>query len=243
MISELIESATSDDWSRACALRAAESGGWPVLLEGTWDPDEATDPGSTERTAEYDAGELLAKWWREHALPEPVAEGEEDAGEEDEESRLERLGVIAPFGDEWPGLAPGIEPAQDPDEAANELGEVLLSVKEDLHLGLVDARSGAEALVVLRWGGPANYCSTPEIAAVVASWERRFGARVVHLEFDVLQLSVAAPPTTLDEALLIAAEHFAFCPDNIWQGYEDARSIQEYAEKLVGQESWIFWWD
>jgi hypothetical protein len=66
---------------------------------------------------------------------------------------------------------------------------------------------------------------------------------VVHLEFDVLQLSVAAPPTTLDEALLIAAEHFAFCPDNIWQGYEDARSIQEYAEKLVGQESWIFWWD
>ena len=238
MISELIESPTFDDWSRACELRAGKLGAWPVLLEGEWDPDEAMDPGSTERIAEYDAGELLAGWWREHALAY-LEEGEK----EDEESRRERLGVITPIGEEWPGLAPGIEPTQDPDEAAIELGEALLSFKDELHLGLIDARSGAEALVVLRWGGPTNYCSTPEIAAVVASWERRFGARVVRLEFDVLQLSVAAPPTTLDEALLIAAEHFAFCPDNIWQGEVDVESIQEYAEKLVGQESWIFWWD
>jgi hypothetical protein len=238
MISELIESATFEDWSRACELRAAKSDVWPVLLEGTWDPDVAIDPGSTERIAEYDAGELLARWWREYALPD-VEEGEE----EDEESRRERLGVIAPFGDEWPGLAPGVEPTQDPDEAAEELGDVLLSFREGVHLGLVEARSGAEALVVLSWGGATNYCSTPEIAAVVASWEQRFGARVVHLEYDVLRLSVAAPPTTLDEALLIAAEHFAFCPDNVWQGEVDVQSIQDYAEKLVGQECWSFWWD
>ncbi len=238
MISELIESASFEDWSRACDLRAAKPGVWPVLLEGTWASDQKIDPGSTERIAEYDAGELLAGWWREYALPD-VQEGEE----EDEESRRERLGVIAPFGDEWPGLAAGIEPTQDPDEAAEELGDVLLSVKDDVHLGLVDARSGAEALVVLSWGGPTNYCSTPEIAAVVASWERRFGVRVVHLEFDVLRLSVAAPPTTLDEALLIAAEHFAFCPDNVWQGEVDVQSIQDYAEKLVGQQNWTFWWD
>jgi hypothetical protein len=238
MISVLIESASSEDWSRACELRAAKPGMWPVLLEGAWESSEAIAPGPTERIAEYDAGELLAGWWRQHALPE-VEEGEE----EDEESRDERLGVIAPFGDEWPGLAPSIEPTQDPDEAAEELGDVLLSVRDDVHLGLVEARSGAEALVVLSWGGPTNYCSTPEIAAVVASWERRFGARVVHLEFDVLRLSVAAPPTTLDEALPIAAEHFAFCPDNIWQGEVDVQSIQDYAEKLVGQASWIFWWD
>ena len=211
MISELIESATFEDWSRACELRAAKPGVWPVLLEGTWTDDVAIAAGPTERIAEYDPGELLAAWWRQHALPE-VEEGEE----EDEESRRERLEVIAPFGDEWPGLAPSIEPTQDPDLAAEELGDVLLSFKDDVQIGLVEARSGAEALVVLSWGGATNYCSAPEIAAVVASWEKRFGARVVRLEFDVLQLSVAAPPTTLDEAMLVAAEHFAFCPDNIW---------------------------
>jgi hypothetical protein len=227
MISELIESASFEDWSRACERRAAKPGVWPVLLEGTWESDVVPAPGSTERIAEYDAGELLAEWWRQHALPELVAEGEDEEGEEDEESRRERLEVIAPFGDEWPGLAPGIEPTQDPDEAANELGDMLLSVKDDVHLGLIEARSGAEALVVLSWGGATNYCSTPEIAAVVASWEKRFGARMVYLEYDVLRLSVAAPPTTLDEALLIAAEHFAFCPDNIQgRGVKGVRAVR-----------------
>ncbi|WP_432020488.1 DUF4253 domain-containing protein [Streptomyces sp. 1222.5] len=45
-----------------------------------------------------------------------------------------------------------------------------------------------------------------------------------------LDLSVAAPPQTLDEALAVAVEHFAFCPDNIWQGYE---SIRLYAEEAL----------
>lgn len=60
---------------------------------------------------------------------------------------------------------------------------------------------------------------TAECSAVVRDWEHRFGARVVAVGFSTLHLSVASPPVEEHEALLVAAEHFAFCPDNIWQGH------------------------
>ncbi|HET9173211.1 MAG TPA: DUF4253 domain-containing protein [Actinospica sp.] len=229
-----------DDWRRAFEIRAKRPGLWPVLLDGPWPASAELRPEQVERIAGYDAAELLAAWWREHALPYVEDGGEE--GEEDEEERSERLETIAPFGDDWPGLAPAISPDEDPDATLEEFGDLLLSFKDELHLGLVEARSGAEALVAMGWSGPTNYGSTAEFAAVVADWEQRFGVRVVTLEFDVLRLSVPTPPKTLAEALPIAAEHFAFCPDNIWQG-EDPCTLQAYAERLIGQESWFFWWD
>ncbi|WP_373315632.1 DUF4253 domain-containing protein [Planotetraspora phitsanulokensis] len=64
------------------------------------------------------------------------------------------------------------------------------------------------------WDGLANYIDdTGKIAAVVRTWEDRYGARVVELSRSELLLSVAAPPTALDEAPHGAAEHFALCPD------------------------------
>jgi hypothetical protein len=40
----------------------------------------------------------------------------------------------------------------------------------------------------------------------------------------------------------VAAEHFAFCPDNIWQGWRPF-TLVGYAERLVGAAAWTFWWD
>ena len=38
----------------------------------------------------------------------------------------------------------------------------------------------------------------------------------------------------------MAAEHYAFCPDNIDQG---PGSIEDYAPGLVNLDRWDFWWD
>ncbi|MGW6753788.1 DUF4253 domain-containing protein [Streptomyces sp. NPDC055006] len=70
------------------------------------------------------------------------------------------------------------------------------------------------------WSGPVNYENdVARLCAILRSWDDRFGVQVVALSYARLDLSVAAPPQTLDKALAVAAEHFAFCPDNIWQGY------------------------
>jgi hypothetical protein len=141
-----------------------------------------------------------------------------------------------------PGLAPpgeGAEDAEDADACARASAEAGAEDAEFL-LGLVPAARGADTLTVMGWAGPANHSGTAEISAVVRSWEERFGARVVMVGFDVLGLSVAAPPRTMEHARAVAAEHEAFCPDNIWQGVGDR---EEYAAGLVGRRSWSFWWD
>ncbi|MEI7054979.1 DUF4253 domain-containing protein [Nocardioides sp. CCNWLW239] len=57
----------------------------------------------------------------------------------------------------------------------------------------------------------------------------------------MLWLSVAHPPRDILHARAVAAEHLAFCPDNIWQGRYNG--IDEYATTLVGLNVWAFWWD
>jgi Domain of unknown function (DUF4253) len=89
--------------------------------------------------------------------------------------------------------------------------------------------------------GPANYDLNPtEQSAILDTWEDRFDAYLVGIGFDTIVLAVGRPPRDLAAATAIAAEHMAFCPDNIWQG---VGSIREYAPMLVGTERWYFWWD
>ncbi|MGW7449375.1 DUF4253 domain-containing protein [Kitasatospora sp. NPDC054795] len=179
----------------------------------------------------YDPAALLATWWKQ------VDEDEDGEVSEDAEILDEAL---APYGRTWPGPAPA---ATVPDGAAGtearELAEVLRSVK-DVRLGLVRADSGAQALAVCGWSGPTNHDDIARIATVLADWERRFGAQIVEVGFDTLELSVPVPPATLAEALPLAAEHTAFCPDLVFQG---TGSLTEYAEGLVGAHQWSFWWD
>lgn len=211
------------------------SGLWPLLLSplsggdphyrpwlsGELFPEQSSDP------AAHDPAALLRTWW------ETATEDGDDA-----EALAEAL---APYGPDWPGPAPAV-PLPDGAAAAEARGlaEALVSFK-DFRLGLVRAGSGAEALAVCGWSGPVNHEGDPaRIAAVLADWERRFGAQVVEVGFDTLQLSVPVPPATLAEALPLAAEHTALCPDQVHQG---AGTLTAYAEQLVDSHQWTFWWD
>lgn len=137
---------------------------------------------------------------------------------------------------------PGRGPRRRPDATALQCAARLLSQDRPLRLGLVAADRGADALAAAGWTGPLNYTNdTGQIAAIVRSWEDRFGARVVGVGFADLYVSVAAPPATLDEALAVAAEHFAFCPDNIRQSHP--HTLTAYASRLVRTSTWEFWWD
>ncbi|WP_030299115.1 DUF4253 domain-containing protein [Streptomyces katrae] len=206
-------------------LPAREVGLQPVLLqdesgiEEWWDGE--LDPGMMSDPGDHQVEEVLKDFWDSAASETEENEDEENAGE-----------TIAPFTGTWPGLASPGRPAADP--ATNSL--------KSPRLALVPVGRAADLPAAIGWSGPVNYENdVARLCAVLRSWEDRFGVRVVALSYARLDLSVAAPPQTLDEALAVAAEHFAFCPDNIWQGYE---SIRVYAEEaLVGNTHWTFWWD
>ncbi|WP_353620221.1 DUF4253 domain-containing protein [Streptosporangium nondiastaticum] len=94
------------------------------------------------------------------------------------------------------------------------------------------------------WAGPCDYDNdTPKFSEVVRDWEHRFGARVMAVGFSTLRLSVVTPPVGEHEAPLVAAEHFAFCPDAIRQGGR-SHTLAAYAERITGSHPrWDFWWD
>lgn len=216
---------------KALGAPAARAGLLPVLVDlgggqggvESWElmPGEMTYPG------DHDAAELLAEYWDDIAEDE-LAEGAE------------------PFGTEWPGLAAAASPTADPDTRAAGIADSLTDGTRgrltDPHLALVPARRSADIPAAIGWTGPLNYENdVARLCTILRSWEERFGIRVVALGFDTLTVSVAAPPATLAEAEAVAAEHFAFCPDNITQSGTDGLSA--YAEDLIGEPAWSFWWD
>ncbi|MFP3985992.1 DUF4253 domain-containing protein [Streptomyces sp. E11-3] len=225
-------------WPRLRAEHAT-SGLWPLLLDALdrhdadfrpWGCGELW-PERMSSPADHNPDTLFARWWQDYT-----------ATDDDQLTADERLAVTAPFGQTWPGPAPTPAPSTDPDEIAEQYAGAFLTQNPHARLGLVAASRGADALATVGWMGPANYDNdTATFAAVVRDWEDRFGARVVGIGFSTLHLSVAAPPARIEDALAVAAEHFAFCPDNIWQGTH--ADLASYAEDLMGLNCWEFWWD
>ncbi|MGX9888460.1 DUF4253 domain-containing protein [Streptomyces sp. NPDC002276] len=244
------------DWAVLQPARRA-AGLLPVLLDlgsaqgglDNWElrPDEVSYPG------DHDAEEVLEEFWEEYAADE-LAPAQDPAARQ---AAVEAVGplfgeealrdeTVAPYDAEWPGLAPATEPDADPDDRATEIADFLAEDESPLkepHLALVPARRSADIPAAIGWSGPVNYeGDVARLCAVLRSWEDRFGIRVVALTFDRLVLSVAAPPTTPEQAEAVAAEHFAFCPDNITEG--DVETLRSYArQEVLGQLVWYFWWD
>lgn len=234
------EPATATLWS---SLRAdhPSSGLWPVLIGPDY-RDTSLQPWSTgemypsrvSRSDRHDPAGLLAEWWRQYTA----------TSDDDMLSPAERLAVTAPFEHRWPGLTPAKQPQMDPDVVADRVASELVAANPGMRLALIAADREADAVAACGWFGPVNYVGDiAEVSAVLRSWEGRFGARVVGFSgYATLYLSVAAPPTTEAEALHVAAEHFALCPDNIWQG-QHPHTLAGYAERLIGSHTWAFWWD
>lgn len=202
-------------------LPARRAGLHPLLVHGghrkEWPEDWELSPDSASYAGDHDAEDVLAESW-------------EGLAEEDE----------------WPGLAGPMSSSADPDKEAAEVASILTDEGSWLHgarLALVPARRSADIPAAVGWLGPVNHeGDVARLCAVLRSWEDRFGIRVVALTFDQLVVSVAAPPTTQEEAEAVAAEHFAFCPDNIHQGRHP--TLPAYAtNQVLDQPAWTFWWD
>lgn len=219
--------AAPGDWA---ALRDAgrNLGLLPVLIDGgrrdQWPEAWDLDPAGTSYPGDHDAEDVLGEVWDAYAQDELDTDTA------------------------WPGLAPApvVGGPDSPETLAAEMADMLTDdgmPLENARLALVPARRSADIAAAIGWSGPLNHENdVARLCAVLRSWEDRFGIRVVALGFDTLTVSVARPPTTGEEALALAAEHFAFCPDNIHQSAQD--SLEKYAsDALLGRETWSFWWD
>jgi predicted DNA-binding WGR domain protein len=205
-------------WSRLSAA-FAETGIWPVVVDATYGfrgfDDYLMDMPRGRHT---EVTAILRKGWNDSV----------NVDEEDPDDH------VAPFGKQFPGLAD-----RTPGDRPTSIDSIVATIEG--HLGLVGVHRPADVLDAIGWMGAANYDGDPlDMSTVLRSWEARFDAYLVGLGTDTLTLAVGRPARDLASATAIAAEHLAFCPDNIDQG---PGSIREYAPLLVNAPIWPFWWD
>ena len=207
------------------------TGLWPLVLRPLycddrrpWDTGEFM-PASAEDVAPIEVGGLLATAWHDSVVP---------IGGPSVHPAVER--ALSPFGWPFPGLAPALPRLGSPVAVpAAVLGPAAARI------GLARCRRPADVVAVVGWSGSINRIQPPEVSAVLRSWEDRFGVVLAGLSFDVLTLLVPHPPQDQAQALVIAAELVAFCPDALWQGSYD--SLRELSSALVDRPVWRLWFD
>jgi Domain of unknown function (DUF4253) len=210
---------------------SAESGLQPFLLAGMtrepgrpWDTGEDIgDPENTTAIDRMDAARLLEDWW-------DIKVPTEDEFAEDEDLRE----IIAPFGLQFPGLAPAVEEELDPEL----MRRAVCQYTRDARIGLVPAARPADILPRLGWRSDLGTTAS-ELGAVLRSWEDRFGARLLEVGFAEIRLLVTRPPLTLEVAQRLAAEHFAFADE----AHIALGRVDDIARAVVNNPFWDFWWD
>jgi len=221
-------------WSELSALHG-QTGLVPILVPADGSHPLRNACRDTDPVADVDrvdAAVILEYRWAD-SFPRPWQVGPQW----DEEWQFARERA-APFTSRYPGLAPAVEAALAPDAL-----EEVLRLLPTVGIALVPADRPADVLTVLGWC-PGNWSDAfpvtapVALAAVLRSWEERFGARLLALTHDQAWLLVERPPPDLDAALPVAAEHWVFCDEPAGR-----QPVRTTAADIIDAPLWYFWWD
>lgn len=210
-----------------------ETGLWPFLTdpkrESRWKVPVVWDFLGSHRATDSDepyvgdVHRLLAQWREDH-----LAEDEDDPfDDDDEEDDAEDCAA-----------AYRCEPLNLP--ATPRPGGSWAA--ETVEIGLCPAQAGGIEIVrLIGWNGACNYGITgAEHEAVLEYWRKDFGAELLTLAFDVIELAVPNPPTDPAVVARVAEEQTSYCPGVVDQGVGTATALA--LEQVYGH-TWFFWWD
>jgi hypothetical protein len=111
---------------------------------------------------------------------------------------------------------------------------------QTIYIALFPTADPTEVPAYLDCGGWNAFPETEVHMGLMRRWRDRFGARLIGHSHDTLTFHVVRPPHTLAEALVLAEEHYAYCPDVVDQGFE---TLDALAGALLNAATWQFWWD
>jgi hypothetical protein len=107
-------------------------------------------------------------------------------------------------------------------------------------MGLLPVSHCSQVLQIVNYGDWNASPPVREHVAVNNYWNERYGAEIVCLSSDILEMHVGRRPANREEALALAREQYLYCSDIVEQG---AGTIQELAAGLMASDAWFFWWD
>ncbi|WP_194097736.1 DUF4253 domain-containing protein [Marivivens aquimaris] len=135
-----------------------------------------------------------------------------------------------------------ITPRHEPLDAIQIAAQNPLTQKpaNTVYIGLIPTSDPTEVPAHFDAGGWNEFPVSEVHVALMRRWRDRYGARLIGHQFDTLVFHVQRPPTTAEDALKLAEEHYAYCPDRVDQGSD---SLDALACWLLKNPSWYFWWD
>jgi hypothetical protein len=152
---------------------------------------------------------------------------------------LTREEVIASMKDQPQEPPSGEWPSRPPE--APSISDLYRDIPDEkIYIAVAPTEDWTTLPAHLHWGGW-NACPAPEYhVAALRSWRDRYGAELVGLSGDVMNLRVARKPKTREEALALAREHHVYCNDTIDQG---VGTLSALAAAVMVNDWWFFWWD
>jgi hypothetical protein len=212
-------------WHRLRGL-VEETGCWPVLLggEGIEEQAELVEERESPSSEIIEAGVSLdpVEW-----LAERERGYAEDLGMDVPELYEEVTG-------EWP------EGDHSSHHFSIPFSDLVKTPFPEVYVALVPTKVCWEVPAVLNTGGW-NECPVPEVhVCLMKRWHELYGAEVVGISRDIIEMYVARPPRDKEAALALAKEQYLYCPDIVDQG---TGTLENLAAALLGGTSWYFWWD
>jgi hypothetical protein len=135
---------------------------------------------------------------------------------------------------EWPSeppSSPGLTIAAD-----WETGKPL----DTVYIALIPTDDPATVPVHLRYGGWNENPDAEFHMAALRSWRERYGAEIVGITSNTINMRVRNRPSSREEAIELAREQYDYCADIVDQGVGDLSSL---AAMLMESDWWYFWWD
>ena len=215
---------------RSLSDAASEIGYFPVVLGGDREVEDL-DGHWTARIAqneELDEEETSYKLRQDRFGSNSPQEVLGQLGELDPVKLLngEDNHLEIPHGD-WPG-----SPQEVPNRSRLVAGDWT-------HIALVPARYPWEVSAFLPFFTGEAYPDQAELVSVARYYHEKYGALVFGMTSDAeVELWVPRSPTSKEDALALASEHFFLCPEGVVTD-----SVEAYAARLMQTNFWRFWWD
>jgi hypothetical protein len=104
-----------------------------------------------------------------------------------------------------------------------------------VHIALIPTHDATAIPAYLQWGNW-NACPAPHHhVAAARAWRERYGAELVSMAADVVEIRVTRRPKDRAEALALAQQHCEYC--------SEIEDLTAHAASLMASDWWYFWWD
>jgi hypothetical protein len=112
--------------------------------------------------------------------------------------------------------------------------------RSTVHVALIPTDDPTAIPAYMHWGNW-NECPSPAYhVAALRVWRDLYGAELMGLDADTINLRVSRKPATREEALALARTQYLYCNDIIDQIFGSYRAL---ARTLMARDWWCFWWD